>query len=137
MSTPYDPSGSDKDPGQGPAPGQQYGQGYGPGGPPAGQRTNTLAVAALVSGIVSVTLGWCCVLFALPGPVAVVLGKQAQQRADRSGGQVGGRGMATAGFILGIIGTLVLLIGIGWIIYVVSSGEGFSYRFGTTDGVSS
>ncbi|CAA9335118.1 MAG: hypothetical protein AVDCRST_MAG36-1130 [uncultured Nocardioidaceae bacterium] len=155
MSTPHDPH-EDPGPQDGPAPGQgqgygQYGQqlgpppGYGPqqgygqspgyygpgapGGPPAGQQTNGVAVASLVLGIVSVTLGWCCVLFALAGPAALVLGKQGQRRADQSGGRVGGRAMATAGFVLGILGTIVLLIGIAYIVYVLAQGDGFTYRF--------
>jgi Domain of unknown function (DUF4190) len=150
MSTPYDPPGPEKRPdeaGQPQAqpqvqPGFGQGQGYGPGygggsagplpGAPVGQQTNGVAVASLVLGIMSVTLGWCCVLFALAGPAAVVLGKQGQRRADASGGLVGGRGMASAGFILGIIGTVVLVLGIGWIIYVMAQGEGFSYRFDTS-----
>jgi hypothetical protein len=78
------------------------------------------------------------VLFSLAGPVAIVLGRQARRRADESGGLVGGRGMATAGYILGIIGTVVLVLGIAWMIYVLSQGEGFSYRFNTkTNGSSS
>ena len=163
MSTPYDPPGSDKEPGgspdQGPGQGyeqgQGYGQGYGPGyGPPYGQgylqafgplsggppvqQTNGVAVASLVTGIMSVTLGWCCVIFALAGPIAVVLGKQGQRRADESGGQVGGRAMATAGFVLGIIGTVVLVLGVGWIIYLVASGRGFTPQFNpSTNGLSS
>jgi hypothetical protein len=150
MSTPYDPPDPAKRPADKPGyppPGQGYGPGYGPdpgsgyapapGGAPAGQQTNGVAVGSLVLGIMSVTLGWCCVLFALAGPVAVFLGKQGQRRADQSGGRIGGRGMATAGFILGIIGTFVLLAGIGWIIYVLAQGEGFSYRIDSTNGSSS
>jgi len=161
MSTPYDPADPEKrpgdDPGHGPpGPGPAYGQdqgfgqgqGYGPGfgsgyggapaGPPVGQQTNALAVWSLVLGIMSITLGWCCVVFALAGPAAAVLGKQAQRRADESGGSMGGRGMATAGFVLGIIGTVVLVAGIAWMIYVLSQGDGFSYRFDTnTNGSSS
>ncbi len=163
MSTPYDPPSSDKEhggpsgqgygQGYGPAygpgygPGHEQGQGYGqgypqafgplPGGPPV-QQTNGVAVASLVTGIMSVTLGWCCVIFALAGPIAAVLGKQGQRRADESGGQVGGRAMATAGFVLGLIGTVVLVLGIGWIIYLVASGRGSTPQFDpSTNGLPS
>ena len=148
MSTPYDPPDPAKRPaddpggGDGAGHGTGYGPGYGPGygagyagapgGPPVGRQTNGLAVWSLVLGIMSVTLGWCCVVFSLAGPAALVLGKQAQRRADQSGGLVGGRGMATAGYILGIIGTVVLVLGIAWMIYVLAQGDGFSYRFDTS-----
>ena len=151
MSTPYDPPGSDKEHGGSSGQGYEQGQGYGPGyeqgypqafgplpgGPPV-QQTNGVAVASLVTGIMSVTLGWCCVIFALAGPIAAVLGKQGQRRADESGGQVGGRAMATAGFVLGLIGTVVLVLGVGWIIYLMASGRGFTPQFNpSTNGLSS
>jgi hypothetical protein len=43
----------------------------------------------------------CCGFIA--GIPAVILGKQAQNEIDASNGAQTGRGMATAGFILGII----------------------------------
>ena len=43
----------------------------------------------------------CCGFFA--GIPALILGKQAQNEIDASGGTQGGRGMATAGFVMGII----------------------------------
>jgi ABC-type Fe3+ transport system permease subunit len=66
------------------------------------------AVAALVLGILGVVLCPLC------GPVAWVLGRKAEQEVDASGGRIGGRGLGTAGKILGIVGTLfiVLLIGL-------------------------
>ena len=124
--------------GYGPAYGSGYGPGYGPpSNPPVGQQSNPLALWSLVLGIMSVTLGWCCVVFALAGPAALVLGRRGQRRADESGGLVGGRGMARAGFILGIVGTVVLVLGIAWMIYVLAQGEGFSYRIDTTTNGSS
>ena len=54
------------------------------------------------------------------GPIAWSLGRAAESEIDAGGGQLGGRGLATAGKILGIIGTvflillvLFLIIGIG------------------------
>jgi ABC-type Fe3+ transport system permease subunit len=62
------------------------------------------AVAALVLGILGVVLCPLC------GPVAWVLGRKAEQEVDASGGRIGGRGLGTAGKILGIIGTLFIVL---------------------------
>ena len=59
---------------------------------------NQKALWAMVLGIVGIG---CCPLVA--GIPAIVLGKQAQREIDASGGVQSGRGMATAGFVLGII----------------------------------
>ena len=90
-------------PGQG-APG--YG---GPtyGGPP---QNSSKAVASLVVGIISPILGFCCAIIGLVGIVAVVLGRSAQKEIAASNGALTGEGMAKAGVILGIIGSV---IGIG------------------------
>jgi hypothetical protein len=66
---------------------------YGASGPP---KTDGQAIAALVCGIVGVL----CFISAI---VAIVLGVSARRRIDQSNGQLTGRGMATAGFVLGII----------------------------------
>jgi hypothetical protein len=77
----------------GPGPG-----GYGSGGygPPPGN--NSKSIWALVLGILGLL---CCGFFT--GIPAIILGKQAQNEIDGSGGMQSGRGMATAGFVLGII----------------------------------
>jgi len=64
------------------------------------------AVTSLVLGILGI------VLCPLLGPIAWVLGRRGEQEVDASGGAVGGRGMATAGKILGIVGTAFILLGI-------------------------
>jgi hypothetical protein len=62
------------------------------------------ATPALVLGILSVVLCPLC------GPFAWVLGRKAEQEVDASGNALGGRGLATAGKILGIIGTVFLVV---------------------------
>jgi len=81
------------------------------------------AVAALVLGILSVVLCPLC------GPVAWVLGRKAEQEVDASGGRIGGRGLGTAGKILGIVGTffIVLLIGLLLVGMVAESGGASSF----------
>ena len=73
---------------------------------PEGYRTSTnrLAVASLVLGLV-----WLAGLASVP---ALVLGYRAKRAIARSGGTQRGRGMATAGIVLGWIGTVFLAIGL-------------------------
>lgn len=80
-----------------PPPPPQYGSpAPGQPGQPAGNSKK--AIWALVLGILGLV---CCGIFT--GIPALILGKQAQGEIDASGGAISGRGMATAGFILGII----------------------------------
>jgi hypothetical protein len=68
--------------------------------PSPARRTNGFAVASLVLGIVS----FFCVGFLFPVPLlAVIFGHLALERIARSGGALGGRGLAIAGAILGWI----------------------------------
>jgi hypothetical protein len=90
--------------------GQQTGQWAAPP-PTAGN-----AVAALVCGILSLVM---CGFFT--GIPAMILGRRAKREVEASAGQLGGEGIATAGFVTGLIGTLlwgiplliVLVIAIG------------------------
>jgi hypothetical protein len=76
------------------------------------------AVPSLVLGILGVTI---CALCA---PFAIWQGNQAKHAIANSGGQYGGGGMATAGQILGWVGTVLLVIGIiGGIILVAVGGD--------------
>jgi hypothetical protein len=74
------------------------------------------ATLALVLGIISVL---CCPIL---GPVALFIGNASRQRVQASGGTVGGGGLATAGLILGIIGTVFLVFGVISIIVGVANG---------------
>ena len=67
------------------------------------------AVTAMVLGILGV------ILWPPLGPVAWVLGRRGEQEIDATGGALGGRGLATTGKVLGMVGTfnLALLIAVG------------------------
>ena len=65
-------------------------------------RSNGLAVASLVLGIL-----W---LFWIGSVLAVIFGHLAHRQIDASHGPQVGRGMATAGLVLGYIGVGILLI---------------------------
>lgn len=80
--------------------------GYPPATPgPATRKTSALAVASLVLGIT------CFFLVPIIGALlAIVFGAVARSSIKRSKGDLGGRGMATAGLTLGIIGLVLPLI---------------------------
>lgn len=89
--------------GFGPPPGYGYPQqayGYQPRGV-----TSTKAVLGLVFGITSILF---CYVGLIIGPVAIVLSVMARNEIDGAPhGAVEGRGMAIAGLVTGIIGTLI------------------------------
>lgn len=94
-----------------------------------GQPQDGGAQAAMIVGIVSLAVGMiACGLGFLGSPVAWYLGHQAKKRIDASGGQLAGRGNAQAGFVLGIIGTvlLALLIVAVVVVLVILLGAGLS-----------
>lgn len=111
--------------GQGPYGQSPYGQpaygqpGYGQ--PPYGQagygyqppRDHPKATTALVLGILALVL--CQIL----GPFAWVMGRKAVKEIDASGGALGGRGQATAGWICGLVATIILLLSILFMVVVV------------------
>ena len=105
------PYGAPQEPGQYGQP-NQYGQPqycqYGApsyGGAP--QSNSSKATTSLVLGILSLL---CFGL--LTGIPAMIIGRNATKEIDASNGTIGGRGMATAGFVTGIIGTLLSVLGI-------------------------
>ncbi|HKF81274.1 MAG TPA: hypothetical protein VKB17_10660 [Thermoleophilaceae bacterium] len=69
---------------------------------------------ALILGIVGL------VLCGIAAPFAWWQGQSAERAIDASGGTLGGKGMATTGKILGIVGTVILgLLVIGGIVAVI------------------
>ena len=64
-------------------------------------------------GIIGVVACYVC------APFAYYYGKRAEAAVDASGGTLGGRSMATAGKILGIIGCVLLALGIIYLIVVI------------------
>ena len=120
---------------QPPPPPDSYGSGPPPppgqGGPPPGYvpfgtpppapngRTNGLAVASMVLGIVGIIL---CVLF-IPWILAIVFGLIAIKQCNEDPSYTG-KGMAIAGLVLGLVGgALILLI-------LLTGDTNFDYNFG-------
>lgn len=73
-------------------------------------------VLSLVLGIIGVVLCSLC------APFAWKLGKDAEAAVDASGGRLGGRGLATAGKILGMVGTALLVLGILLLVVLLAVG---------------
>lgn len=109
--------------GQPPAYGQQppaYGEApaYGQYGPPAGYdpnaaygqapRSSTKAIVSLVLAVVG--LLFCPIVFSV---AAIILGVLARRDIDASGGLLKGRGLATAGLVVGVIGLVLGIILVG------------------------
>jgi hypothetical protein len=84
------------------------------------------AVLSLVLGIAG--LFFCGGLLC---PLAWYFGKQAEDAVDASGGALGGRGIATAGKILGIIGTVFFVI--WFVIFIITLIVGSSFLFINND----
>jgi len=66
------------------------------------------------------------VICSIWAPFAWSIGGKAVKEIDASGGAYGGRGQAQAGYIMGIIGTVILGLsvvgGVIWLIFVVILG---------------
>lgn len=108
-------------PGYGPPAGAGQQQ-YAP--PPAGYQyavpDDPGAQPAMVTGVLSLVLGFFCAVGFLASPFALVMGLKSMRRIDAAGGRLGGRGNAQAGFIMGIVGTVVLALAILAFIAVVA-----------------
>lgn len=91
------------------------GYGYPAGGAYAMPQGNKKALWSMILGIVSLL---CCGV--VTGIVAIVLSQSAKKEIEASGGMQTGAGQAQAGFILGIIGIALSVVGI---IVVVGTGR--------------
>ncbi|MCS7209177.1 MAG: hypothetical protein NZ874_06360 [Fimbriimonadales bacterium] len=81
--------------------------------------TNTMAIASLVLGIVAlltlITSGIFYLCLPLPlifGVLAWVFGKSAISQIDAGLGDAADRGMAVAGYVMGIIATILSIVGL-------------------------
>ncbi|WP_067899012.1 DUF4190 domain-containing protein [Nocardia vaccinii] len=72
------------------------------------------ATTVLLLGALSI---FCCGAL---GPVAWALGKQALDQIERSGGTLGGRSQVLTGYVLGVVGTvLMVLVAIVFLLMVI------------------
>lgn len=93
--------------------------------------TDSGATTAMIIGIVALATGFTCGIGFLASPVALFMGLSARRRIDASQGRLDGRGQATAGFWLGLAGTVLLVLSILLIaLFVIVGMNGF---FDTTE----
>ena len=110
----------------GPAEPEQPGYGQPYGAPPPGYApvipTNSKATAALITGITTLVLSWCCGLGVF-GLVAVVLGMKGRSEVRQSQGTQTGEGLALAGIITGAIAVVVGVLVVALIVLVFATGS--------------
>ena len=78
------------------------------------QQTSGLAIASMVCGILSLVFFWVPVFGFLLGIIAIIFGAVSIRQIGREP-NLGGRGMAIAGLVCGIVGVAGWLIFIAWI----------------------
>lgn len=78
------------------------------------QRTSGLAIASMVCGILSLVFFWVPLFGFLLGIIAIIFGAVAIRQIGREP-NLGGRGMAIAGLVCGIVGVVGWVIFIAWI----------------------
>lgn len=114
---------------------QQQPYGYGQPATPYGSPGYAVpddkgATTAMVLGIVGIALGFtlCFGVGFIVSPFALFTGLASKRRIDASGGQLGGRGNAQAGFVMGIIGSILLVLFIlGVIAFIALVAIGVSH----------
>ena len=72
---------------------------------PVEEGSKGLSIAALVCGIVSITLGCCCTFVGLPTSIAAIICGGMAMSQNKPG-----RGMAIAGLVMGVIGIVLLVV---------------------------
>jgi hypothetical protein len=90
---------------------QPYQQPYPPYGFPAAPQEHPKATTAMVLGILGL------VMCGVAAPFAWAIGKRAVAEIDASGGRLGGRSQAQTGYILGIVGTVLLGLGLLFLVF--------------------
>ena len=94
--------------------------GYTPGSAAyAGPRTDGLAIASLICGIVGIACFVLC-LGVILGPAAAIMGFISRQRIASSGGTLGGGGIALAGLILGVV---AFFGSVAWFLFFILSSN--------------
>jgi hypothetical protein len=96
--------------------------GWRPPPPPAYSTApqQTLAIASLVLGVVTVTVGWCCYFGVLTGPIAVGLGIYALVQIKNNPTRYGGKGLAIGGIVSGglffvFMAVIILIYGLSFL----------------------
>jgi hypothetical protein len=94
--------------------------------PQPAPRTAPAAIWSLALAVLSFTCGW--LFTAIP---AVICGHLARSRIRKSGGALGGKGIATAGLILGYIALTLGVMGIPLLVSMIQSDRERLHRLST------
>ena len=88
----------------------------------AGGQNQTLAIVSLVLGIIGI------VFCQITGPAAIITGFMARKKAVQNPSEYGGSGLALAGIITGVIGTLFLVLVVLYFIFIfgILASQGFN-----------
>jgi hypothetical protein len=89
-------------------------------------RTPPVAIWSLILAVLSFTCGW--LFTAIP---AVICGHIARAKIRKSGGALGGRGIATAGLVLGYIALVLGIMGIPLLVSMIQSDRERLQRLST------
>ncbi|MBW2701516.1 MAG: DUF4190 domain-containing protein [Deltaproteobacteria bacterium] len=82
------------------------------------------AIASMVLGIVSIVLGCIPLVGLICGTIAIVLYVRFISDFNTSGERLGGRGLAIAGLVCGIIGTVIgAIYAVYWVVMVLFLGS--------------
>lgn len=98
------------------------------------QPTPGKATASMVIGIVALASILLCGIGLIAAPVGLFLGYSARREIAESNGRLGGSGTATAGIVMGWIGTVLLVLGIIAFIALIAIGVSTDNSATTTYG---
>ncbi|WP_314176985.1 DUF4190 domain-containing protein [Streptomyces winkii] len=99
----------------GPVPGPG---GYGWHGPPLSNGRSVAAMVVGIIGLLATSTCWGSFLGIILAPVALGLGLSARRACDR--GELGGRGQAVAGFVMGIVGTVLSALLVAFLVIMLA-----------------
>ena len=80
------------------------------------------AATAMTFGLIAIITMWGCGVTGFLGIVGIVLGRKARREIDNEPGRWGGRGMATAGLVTGLIATVLSVLLIAVLLILEFSG---------------
>lgn len=108
--------------GQPPGPYGQPGFPPPPGNVPAGRTDHPQALTAMLLGVLGLVLGLSCGVGLLASPFGWWIGSRTLREIRESPGRYSGEGLARAGQVTGIIGTILLALGIAALVLFIIIG---------------
>lgn len=117
------------------AAGRQPPPGYAPQYPVYRLADHPKATTALVLGLVGILGGLTCYLPLLLGPWAWAIGRRAVKEIDADPQRFGGRGQAMTGYVLGIVCTVLLVLGLLAFVAFLVFAFAFSGSSGEVGGI--